>query len=84
MVVATHWDQEWAGRLTHERRLGAFLTLHEVRRAPGRIAAAVGAVLADLPTHRRQVALLRDALAKHDGPSAAADRIEAFLAPAPG
>jgi MGT family glycosyltransferase len=84
VVVATHWDQEWAGRLTHERRLGAFLTLHEVRRAPGRIGAAVEAVLADLPMHRRQVALLSDALAKHDGPSAAADRIEAFLAPAPG
>jgi len=86
VVVATHWDQEWAGRLTEERRLGSFLTLHEVRRTPGLIAATVEGVLADLPAHRQRAALLRDALAKHDGPVAAADRIEAFLAsvPAPG
>jgi MGT family glycosyltransferase len=84
VVVATHWDQEWAGRLTQERRLGSFLTLHEVRRAPGLLAAAVEGVLADLTAHRRRAAGLREALAKHDGPSAAADRIEAFLAPAPG
>jgi UDP:flavonoid glycosyltransferase YjiC (YdhE family) len=86
VVVATHWDQEWAGRLTQQRRLGSVLTLHEVRRTPGLIAAAVEGVLTDLPAHRQRAALLRDALAKHDGPSAAADRIEAFLAslPAPG
>jgi MGT family glycosyltransferase len=80
VVVATHWDQEWAGRLTEERRLGSFLTLHEVRRVPGLLAAAVERVLADLAEHRRCVRALRDALAKHDGPTAAADRIEAFLA----
>jgi UDP:flavonoid glycosyltransferase YjiC (YdhE family) len=84
VVVATHWDQEWAGLLTEERRLGSFLTLREVLRAPGLLSGSVERVLADLPVHRRRSAVLREALAKHDGPAAAADRIEAFLAAAPG
>jgi UDP:flavonoid glycosyltransferase YjiC (YdhE family) len=83
-VVATHWDQEWAGLVTEERRLGAFLTLREVLRAPGLLSDSVERVLADLPAHRRRAAVLREALAKHDGPAAAADRIEAFLAAASG
>lgn len=79
VVVATHWDQEYAGLLTEQRGLGVFLTLRDVLRAPGLLLAATERVLAEPSAHRERLRSLRDALAKHDGPVAAADRIEEFL-----
>ncbi len=79
VVVATHWDQEYAGLVTERRGLGLFLTLREVRARPGLLARAIDQVLGNLSSHRERVEELRRALRGPDGPAAAADRIESFL-----
>jgi UDP:flavonoid glycosyltransferase YjiC (YdhE family) len=80
LVVATHWDQEHAGVTSERLGLGAFLTMRQVLRSRGRMRAAVDAILDDLPTHRERAAAMREDLRRYDGPKAAAEHLEAFLA----
>jgi len=79
IVVATHWDQEYAGLVTQEQGLGLGLTMREILRSPRRLLDAVEQVLANLPAHRDRVERLRKDLFKYDGPAAAAGHLEAFL-----
>jgi MGT family glycosyltransferase len=79
VVVATHWDQEYAGLVTERQGLGLFLTLRGVLARPGLLVRAIDQVLGNLSIHRERVEKLRRALRGPDGPAAAADRIEEFL-----
>jgi MGT family glycosyltransferase len=79
VVVATHWDQEYAGFQTERNGLGRFLTLRRVLGTPGSLREAVEGVLRALPETRERVRKLRDEVLAYDGPRAAADRLEAFL-----
>jgi UDP:flavonoid glycosyltransferase YjiC (YdhE family) len=80
LVVATHWDQEHAGVTSERLGLGTFLTMRQVLRSRGRMRAAVDAMLDNLPTHRERAAEVREDLRGYDGPKAAAEHLEAFVA----
>jgi UDP:flavonoid glycosyltransferase YjiC (YdhE family) len=78
VVIATHWDQEWAGLLTERHGLGVFLTMPEVLASPGLLRGAVERVLGRLSGHRENARRLRNEILAYDGPRSAADHIEAF------
>jgi UDP:flavonoid glycosyltransferase YjiC (YdhE family) len=80
VVIATHWDQEYAGVVSRERGIGPVLTMREVRSSPDRLRGAVDSVLADLPSYREHAREAREALDACDGAKAAAEHLEAFLA----
>ncbi len=63
-------------------RSGAGVRVKFTRVSPPELRAAVGAVLGD-PSHRAAAQRLRASLDHAGGPPAAADRLEALLAPAP-
>jgi UDP:flavonoid glycosyltransferase YjiC (YdhE family) len=79
VVVATHWDQEFAGFQTERHGLGCATTLREVQAAPGLLRATVVRALASLADARDRARKLREEVLAYDGPANAADRIEAFL-----
>ncbi len=78
IVIATHWDQEYTGYRSEREGLGAFLTLREVLRRPGRLRAATRRMLEERPRYRSQLLRAQDA-SRADGTKAAADHIERFL-----
>jgi UDP:flavonoid glycosyltransferase YjiC (YdhE family) len=79
IVVATHWDQEYAGFLTEKHELGRFLTLRELLASPGALLERTEQVLGSLPLFRERVGKLRAEFLQYDGPKAAADCLERFL-----
>jgi MGT family glycosyltransferase len=84
VVIATHWDQEYAGVVSRDRGLGPFLTMREVLASPGRLRGAVDGLIADLPSYRDRARRIREEIYPHDGAKAAAEHLEAFLAGRPG
>jgi UDP:flavonoid glycosyltransferase YjiC (YdhE family) len=79
IVVATHWDQEFAGFATERHRIGQYLTMREVVRRPGRLREAIARVLGDVGAYRERVQALRREFLKTEGVVEAADCVEAFL-----
>jgi MGT family glycosyltransferase len=79
IVIATHWDQEFAGFATEDHGLGLYLPMRRVVRSPGLLLRATRGVLQDLSAHRLRAEALQRELRKYDGPVSAADRLEAFL-----
>jgi UDP:flavonoid glycosyltransferase YjiC (YdhE family) len=84
VVIATHWDQEYAGVVSRDRGLGPFLTMREVLSSPGRLRGVVDGLIADLPSYRERAQEIREELYPYDGAKAAAEHLEAFLAGRPG
>jgi UDP:flavonoid glycosyltransferase YjiC (YdhE family) len=79
VVIATHWDQEYAGVVSRERGLGPYLTMREVLSSPGRLSGVVDGLIADLPSYRERARGVSEALDPYDGAKAAAEHLEAFL-----
>jgi MGT family glycosyltransferase len=79
VVIATHWDQEYAGVVSRERGLGPYLTMREVLSSPGRLSDVVDGLIADLPTYRERARGVREELDPYDGAKAAAEHLEVFL-----
>lgn len=79
IVVATHWDQEFAGVVTEEHGLGLHLTLRQVVASPSRLLDAADRVLENLASYRDRVERFRKELFRYDGPASAAKHVDAFL-----
>jgi UDP:flavonoid glycosyltransferase YjiC (YdhE family) len=79
VVIATHWDQEYAGVVSRERGLGPYLTMREVLSSPGRLSGVVDGLIADLPSYRERAQGVSEALDPYDGAKEAAEHLEAFL-----
>ncbi len=79
VVVATHWDQEYAGFQTERHGLGSFTTLRQVLATPGLLRATVERALGRRTSARERLRKLREEVLAYDGPATAADRIERFL-----
>jgi UDP:flavonoid glycosyltransferase YjiC (YdhE family) len=80
VVIATHWDQEYAGVVSRDRGLGPFLTMREVLSSPGRLCGAVDGLIADLSSYRERAREIKEGLDPYDGAKTAAEHLEAFLA----
>jgi UDP:flavonoid glycosyltransferase YjiC (YdhE family) len=80
LVIATHLDQEYQGLATEQHKAGRFFTLQEVLANSDLLLEATEEIFKMLPVYREHVRHLQADLARYNGPVAAADRIEAFIA----
>jgi MGT family glycosyltransferase len=80
LVIATHMDQEYQGLATEQHKAGKFFTLQEVLAEPRLIVEATKEILDNLAMYRQHAVRLQEDLRQYNGPTAAADRIEAFIA----
>ncbi len=80
IVIATHFEQEFAGLVFERHGAGQFHTMRETRADPAPLAEGVREMLANPAPYRAGVDTLRQDYLRHDPINEAADCISEFLA----
>jgi len=79
IVVATHFEQEFLGRVLEDQGAGIFLTMREVMADPALLSAAAAKILWNPDPYTANIKRLQEDLQRYDAVKAAADSIEAFI-----